>query len=370
MNFTKHNLIQIINKYYHEFSQFSYELSKKYHKDNQKNNKGAFGDLEGLIIYGLIREYKPKIIFEISPDTGMSTNYILQAVSKNSFGKVYGFEIEKTKYKNPSLPTLKAIKTNQIDPTLVDKYYNLIIGDATKECNLMKFGNPDIILIDSCHDKWFSEWYVDKLLPNVNYFSILQDISFSHMIELSTEADYVVDSINNKNFLLLDRLRADFTKLINTHFPVRNLMINSILLGGNKIKLISDENFPDKGVYIKSKTNTTLLENICNRAKLINSSFPGGHSQFAATYLSKCLIFEENKYLFRYLYNCIFGSIYLSLDKVRDIERCFINLSKGLIISKKKLSIIWVMFRMILLFPINSSKAIFSLFLRIIKLKN
>ena len=369
MEFTKNNLIEITKKYYTEVSEFSYELSKKFHRDNQKYQKGAFGDLEGIVLYSLIREYKPKIIFEISPDTGMSTNYILQALSKNSSGKVYGFEIEKTKYKNPSIPTLKAIKKNQIDTILVDKYYELIIGDATKECDLDKFGNPDIVLIDSCHDMWFSKWYLHNLLSNVNFFSIIQDISYSHMIELSTEADYVVDNLKKKKFFLLDRLRYDLLNFKQTHYPIRNLTINSILLGGNNINLISDDNFPDRGLYLNSKTDKSLLKNKDNRAKLLNISFPGGSSQFAATYLSKCLIFEENKYLFKYIYNCMFGSIYQSLDKVRDIERCFINLLKGLVISKKKMSILKAIIKMILLFPINSTKAIFSLFQRVVKLK-
>ncbi|MDC3073746.1 hypothetical protein OA313_01330 [Candidatus Pelagibacter sp.] len=370
MDFTKKNLVQIIDDYYSEFSEFSYELAKKYHKDNQENNKGAFGDLEGLIIYSLIREYKPKIIFEISPDTGMSTNYILQAVAKNSFGKVYGFEIEKTKYKNPRKPTLEAITNNQINPDFVSQYYSLVIGDATKECDLKKYGNPDIILIDSCHEKWFSEWYVNNLLPNVNYFSILQDISYSHMIELSSEADFVVENLKKKNFFLLDNLRSDFTELTDNHYPIRNLMINSILLGGNKINLISSENFPNKDVYLKAKMNKSLLKNSLYRGKLLNLSFPGGKSQFAATYLSRCLSYEENNYLFNYIYDCMFGSIYQSQNKVRDIERCFINLLKGLLLSKKKFSLIKAILKMILLFPINSIRAIFSLFIRVIRLNN
>lgn len=369
MDFSKKNLVQIISKYYSEFSEFSYELAKKYHKDNQENNKGAFGDLEGLIIYSLIREHKPKIIFEISPDTGMSTNYILQAVSKNHFGKVYGFELEKTKYKNPKRPTLEVIKNNQIEPDFVDRYYSLVIGDATQRCDLIKYGKPDIILIDSCHDEWFSEWYVNKLLPNVNYFSIIQDISYCHMIEPSSEASYVVKNLKNKKFLLLDSLRSDFIKLTENH-PIRNFMINSILLGGNKINLMTEDNFPDDGVYKEAKTNRSLLENSVYRAKLINASLPGGNSQFAATYLSRCLSFERNKYIFNYLYDSMFGSIYQSRNKVSDIERCFINLIKGLLISKKKYSLIMAIIKIILLFPINSSKAIFSLFLRMIRLKN
>ena len=169
---------------------------------------------------------------------------------------------------------------------------------------------------------------------------------------------------------LFFNLRSDFTELTDNHYPIRNLMINSILLGGNKINLISGENFPNKDVYLKAKMNKSLLENSLYRGKLLNLSFPGGKSQFAATYLSRCLSYEENNYLFNYIYDCMFGSIYQSQNKVRDIERCFINLLKGLLLSKKKFSLIKAIIKMILLFPINSIRAIFSLFIRVIRLNN
>ena len=40
MEFTKNNLIETTKKYYTEVSEFSYELSKKFHRDNQKYQKG------------------------------------------------------------------------------------------------------------------------------------------------------------------------------------------------------------------------------------------------------------------------------------------------------------------------------------------
>ena len=74
--------------------EFSYELAKKSIRDNHLNGRGAFSDLEGTLLYCLIRKFKPNLFFEISPDTGMSTNYILQAFSKNGAGKVVGFELD------------------------------------------------------------------------------------------------------------------------------------------------------------------------------------------------------------------------------------------------------------------------------------
>ena len=58
------------------------ELADVFHRENQLHGRGAFSQLEGTVLYCLIRRMKPEIIYEISPDTGMSTKYILEAVAK------------------------------------------------------------------------------------------------------------------------------------------------------------------------------------------------------------------------------------------------------------------------------------------------
>ena len=365
MNFSKQELKELTIKYYKEYSDFSYDLAKKYHHDNQKNLKGAFGDLEGFVLYCLIREFKPKIVYEISPDTGMSTYYILQAIKKNSFGTVYGFEIENTKYSN-KVPVLDVIKNNQIDKDLIDKYYKLIIGDATKVCEPKEFGLPDIVLIDSCHEKWFAEWYLKKILPSVKYFTMIQDISYSHSIENSTEAEEVSNFLKNKNFILLDTLKGHFMDITNNHFPIRNFLINSVLIGGSNTNINSDDQIPNKKIYIDTKDDFTKLYNNSLKANLINNSIPGGLSQFSSAYLSKVFSVEDNKFISKYLFNLIIGSIYQSTNKVKSIKVCFINLIKGLK-YKKNFSTIYLIIKIIILFPINSSKAIYELILHLIK---
>ena len=115
--------LAILEKYSHEVKDFSLELAKKFHRDNQKYKRGAFSDTEGVFLYCLIRELKPNLIFEISPDTGMSTNYIIQAVSRNGKGRVIGFELEEYKHKN--IPTLEVIRSNQTDNQVSINIINL-----------------------------------------------------------------------------------------------------------------------------------------------------------------------------------------------------------------------------------------------------
>ena len=56
------------------------------------------------------------------------------------------------------------------------KTLQLVIGDASK--TTLDFPDPDILLIDSCHDRWFGKWYTENLLKRVKDLSIVQDILF------------------------------------------------------------------------------------------------------------------------------------------------------------------------------------------------
>ena len=109
-------------------------------------------------MYCLIREIKPKIFFEISPDCGYSSIYITSALKKNKKGILYSFEIEEKKF---GKETVNFIKDN-----IRNYSYNkhqIIIGDATK--TTLEFPDPDMVLIDSCHERWFAKWYLKELFP-------------------------------------------------------------------------------------------------------------------------------------------------------------------------------------------------------------
>lgn len=147
----------------------------------------TFSDVEAETLYLLVRESKPDTIFEISPDCGYSTHYILQALTRNGKGTLYSFELSKT---IRGLPTEEAIRSIQV-PTSDLKRLKLIIGDAritVPETAL----NPDFVFLDSCHDDFFAEWYVKFLLPKCKGFALVHDIMYpGGTPELSTESTYL-----------------------------------------------------------------------------------------------------------------------------------------------------------------------------------
>ena len=353
--------IEILEKYSYEIKDFSLDLAKKFHRDNQQYKRGEFSDTEGVLLYCLIREVKPNLIFEISPDTGMSTNYIIQAVARNGKGKVIGFEIEKYKYKN--IPTFEVIRSNQTAKSSFDKYYQLELGDATNTCDLNKLGIPDIVLIDSCHEAWFTNWYLKYLIPNVKKYSLIQDISYHHKIEGSPEADTVLMKFKNFKipFLLIDKFREWFLFNYN-YYPIRNYLTNSILIAGNEEAIESSDNINEINNFIDLGNRNP--PDINKLSLLLHNSFPGGISQFAPRYLAYCLSFEKNKYIYSWLEDSFIGSLYISRNRNKELRLSLVLMHRN---QKNKLKYLILILKLAYLFPTASLNSYFILIKTIFK---
>ena len=223
-------LENLVNKYSSELIELSIKIKKKYYEMRKANFGVTFSDFEGELLFCLIRDRKPEIIYEISPDCGFSSIYITAALSKNKKGKVFSFETEKFKNK---IPIKKVIENNLLNSEDF-KTLQLVIGDASK--TTLDFPDPDILLIDSCHDRWFGKWYTENLLKRVKDLSIVQDILFFDRREYSGEADYLISNYLNKNKYvslgILERLES--IRTVRKKFVQRRpWQTNSILISKN-----------------------------------------------------------------------------------------------------------------------------------------
>ena len=222
-------LLKIYKKYSNELIDLTKKVSLSFAEIN-KNYRATFSDFEGEILYCLIRDRKPKLFYEISPDCGYSTIYISSAFKKNNVGEILSFEIEAQKFKeNTESLIRKNIKEY--------KYSNhsILIGDVTEKINDKL--KPDMVLIDSCHESWFAKWYLEYLFPNVKDLIFLQDIVFHDRVEYSGESKTVLKYLKNKNFISLGLIeRIDEFRKINNLYPRRrSFESNSILYSKNKI---------------------------------------------------------------------------------------------------------------------------------------
>jgi predicted O-methyltransferase YrrM len=174
------------------------ELVSLHTRMTGEGHKIAFGDGEGGVLYALIRALQPSLVFEVSPASGWSTNYILATLTDNSRGELHSFEIEEH---IGGLQTEVAIRRNLV-ASAEQSRLTVHIGDAMETTQSVE-GVIDLILLDSCHETFFADWYTRHLLPRVQGVAMIQDVHFWDRPEQSGEAYCVLDWAARANGRLL-----------------------------------------------------------------------------------------------------------------------------------------------------------------------
>ncbi|MEO5358649.1 MAG: class I SAM-dependent methyltransferase [Nitrospirae bacterium YQR-1] len=177
----------LYEKYAEELVSLSVLSHGVYNNFLSKGYGATFADVESEILYMLVRSYKPKVVFEVSPDCGYSTHYILQALTKNNYGDLYSFELSKT---IRGIPTEEVISAVQHPSSDLNRLH-VIIGDARLK-TLQTGLTPDLVFIDSCHEDYFAEWYIKCLLALCKGPALIHDIMYPKGTpEFSSESYYV-----------------------------------------------------------------------------------------------------------------------------------------------------------------------------------
>lgn len=177
---------QLYSKYEQELYELSRALRPLYHSVLNRGFRATFGDVEGEVLYLLLRELKPDVVFEISPDCGWSTNYILAALTANQTGQLHSFELATSLN---GKPVEQAIHENLHSKWEQDRF-TLHIGDAMETTEQVE-GPINFLFLDSCHEEFFAKWYVEKLFPRVEGVALVQDIAFEDQLEFGGEAEYM-----------------------------------------------------------------------------------------------------------------------------------------------------------------------------------
>ena len=132
------------------FSKFSGELKNipKKPTNNKKQfyfENEFFGELDAIIYYSMIREFKPNLIMEVG--SGFSTMIASQAASINNNTKIISIEPYPNDILKSGLPNLEKINQNFIQSIPLDEF--------------KKLQKNDILFIDSTH--------IAKIGSDVNY---------------------------------------------------------------------------------------------------------------------------------------------------------------------------------------------------------
>mmetsp|Transcript_20863 Transcript_20863/g.26946 ORF Transcript_20863/g.26946 Transcript_20863/m.26946 type:complete len:330 (-) Transcript_20863:175-1164(-) len=119
----------------------------------EKTDSCKFTDFEVEMMYMLIREVKPQKVFEMAPNRGFSTHWILKALTTNDeTSKLYSFDIHDASVKE---------MTKEFEHRWI-----FTLGDYEKllETEELKMDGFDFIFIDALHTEEFSRAYCKKLL--------------------------------------------------------------------------------------------------------------------------------------------------------------------------------------------------------------
>jgi len=140
--------------------------------------------LEGPIIYTIIRYFKPKIVVETGVANGASSTFILSALEKNNFGKLYSIDL-------PSKDLLLKEEIGWLVPQSLRHRWDLIIENSRIVLPklIAKLGHVDIFLHDSLHTL---EHVLFELKESYNYilkggFLIVDDINVNWIGKINQE---------------------------------------------------------------------------------------------------------------------------------------------------------------------------------------
>lgn len=134
-------------------------------------------DLEAEITYLLIRDKAPKVIVEMSPNTGWSTTWMLSALRDNQQdGHLWSYDLHNT-------------ATKLVPKELSDGRWHFVLGDAIT--TIPTAPDFDYLFIDSDHSAGFARWYCRELLPRVKPGVVVSVHDVFHQALLSEEGEVV-----------------------------------------------------------------------------------------------------------------------------------------------------------------------------------
>ena len=230
----KNKLMSLWEKYEVELTTLSQKIAQKYLEITAAGFGAAFGDSEGELLYILIRETKPDLVYEISPNSGYSTNYLLAALTENGYGRLESFELIESFNGKPTLNVIRENLIDDLDFTL----WNLNIGDAMSIVpERLKKERPSLTLIDSCHEDFFARFYIDEVLPKLVGYIFIQDIAhFDPRPEWATEAYYLLTFMEQteSKFILIGSYDDDIAPFREKLMPRRPIRSNSILFSATE----------------------------------------------------------------------------------------------------------------------------------------
>lgn len=168
----------------------SHIIKKTYSKlhviENDTDTKGFIGNIlkeDFILLYVLVRLFRPKAMIETGVASGMSTTAILAAMKKNKQGKLYSIDLPLERILKRTFPDgmryEKAFPKNKqigwLVPNDLKQYWDLLLGDVrdTLPPLLKRLGKIDIFFHDDLHTPEHMYWEFNLIWPYLKNKGIL-----------------------------------------------------------------------------------------------------------------------------------------------------------------------------------------------------
>jgi predicted O-methyltransferase YrrM len=144
--------IDALDELYHKYGAEIAEYRPVMRKWCEVTDSCKFGDYEAEMLYMLVREHKPQNVFEMAPNRGYSSHWILKALHLNDdTSRLHSFDIHES-----SVPHMDEKYKARWVFTLGD--YSKLYDDG--ELDMNKF---DFLFVDALHEPEFARGYCKRL---------------------------------------------------------------------------------------------------------------------------------------------------------------------------------------------------------------
>jgi hypothetical protein len=136
-----------------------------------------------LVLYLLVRKFRPAIVVETGVARGLSSAYILCAMQENRHGQLYSIDLPcasasarpVTRYGRPAYQLEDGQVQGRFEvgyfvPECVRRNWTLVLGDSRTELPplLERLGHIDMFLHDSLHTYEHMQWEYETAWPYIN----------------------------------------------------------------------------------------------------------------------------------------------------------------------------------------------------------
>lgn len=158
--------------------------------DNVKMHSliGKMGGLSQETLYYIVQQFTPRVVVETGVYRGISSAFILGAISRNGVGRLYSIDLPLAKYlddrgKLDYSPLASSEETGFAIPSELKNNWSLKLGDSRKELPLLleNLGTIDMFYHDSEHTYDMMMWEYVTVFPHLRKGAIIcsDDISWN-----------------------------------------------------------------------------------------------------------------------------------------------------------------------------------------------